>query len=109
MSVIESKLKKSILIIGTVWPEPSSSAAGARMLQIIKTFQKEFDVVEITFASAAIINNHSFDLNSIGVKTQSIELNNSSFDRFVKELQPIIVVFDRFMTEEQYGWRVSEN
>jgi len=109
MSVIESKLKKSILIIGTVWPEPSSSAAGARMLQIIKSFQKEFDVVDITFASAAIINNHSFDLNSIGVKTQSIELNNSSFDRFVKELQPSIVVFDRFMTEEQYGWRVSEN
>lgn len=109
MSVIESKLKKSILIIGTVWPEPSSSAAGARMLQIIKSFQKEFDLVEITFASAAIINKHSFDLNSIGVKTQSIELNNSSFDRFVKELQPSIVVFDRFMTEEQYGWRVSEN
>ena len=109
MSVIESKLKKSILIIGTVWPEPFSSAAGARMLQIIKAFQKEFEDIEITFASASITNEHSFDLNSIGVKTQSIQLNNSSFDEFVKELQPSIVVFDRFMTEEQYGWRVNEN
>ena len=30
------------------------------------------------------------------------------FDRFVKELNPNIVLFDRFMTEEQFGWRVAE-
>jgi len=111
MSILHStsKIKNSILIIGTVWPEPTSSAAGSRILQLIKAFQKRFENVEITFASAATFNENSFDLNTIQVKTKNIKLNDSSFDEFVKELQPSIVVFDRFMTEEQYGWRVSEN
>jgi hypothetical protein len=26
---------------------------------------------------------------------------------FVKQLQPSIVLFDRFMIEEQFGWRVE--
>jgi hypothetical protein len=27
---------------------------------------------------------------------------------FVRELDPSVVMFDRFMMEEQFGWRVSE-
>ncbi|MEC8832089.1 MAG: glycosyltransferase, partial [Bacteroidota bacterium] len=34
--------------------------------------------------------------------------NHSSFDDFVKELSPDIVLFDRYMVEEQFGWRVAE-
>ena len=48
-------------------------------------------------------------LNSLGIDEVSIELNNSSFDDFIQELKPTIVVFDRFMMEEQFGWRVAEN
>jgi glycosyltransferase involved in cell wall biosynthesis len=36
-------------------------------------------------------------------------LNSSSFDEFVRALNPEMVLFDRFMTEEQFGWRVAEN
>lgn len=97
----------SVLIIGYVWVEPNSSAAGGRMLQIIKQFilQKW----KVTFASSAVKGEKAMDLNSIGVDVVSIELNNSSFDNFVKLLQPTIVLFDRFMIEEQFSWRVSEN
>jgi glycosyltransferase involved in cell wall biosynthesis len=49
------------------------------------------------------------DLNTLGVSKKSITLNCSSFDVFVKELNPSIVLFDRFMMEEQFGWRVAEN
>ncbi|MEI6020340.1 MAG: glycosyltransferase, partial [Bacteroidota bacterium] len=35
-------------------------------------------------------------------------LNDSSFNEQVKALQPHIVLFDRFITEEQFGWRVKE-
>jgi hypothetical protein len=38
-----------------------------------------------------------------------IELNNSSFDTFIHELAPDVVVFDRFMMEEQFGWRVEKH
>ncbi len=100
-------LMSKILIIGTVWPEPKSTAAGNRMLQIIEQFQ--IQNFEIVFACAASIGEFSFDLKSINVEMIAIELNNSSFDDFIIELKPEIVIFDRFMMEEQFGWRIAEN
>ncbi|RRN76930.1 glycosyltransferase [Pseudoxanthomonas sp. SGD-10] len=95
-----------LLIIGTVWPEPNSSAAGSRMIQLINLFLSEgFDV---TFASTASESEFMFDLEHMGVKRQYIKLNCGSFDVFVSALQPDIVLFDRFMIEEQFGWRVTE-
>ncbi|WP_282629768.1 glycosyltransferase [Empedobacter sedimenti] len=97
---------KKLLIIGQVWPEPTSSAAGTRMIQLIDCFKKaEF---EITFACAASKSDFSFDLISKNVKEVEIKLNDESFNDFVQELNPEIVLFDRFMIEEQYGWRVSK-
>ena len=101
------KSNQHVLIIGFVFPEPNSSAAGGRMVQLISIFKKQgFDV---TFASPAMDSDYMIDLNSLGVAKKSIALNCSSFDFFVKELNPSIVLFDRFMMEEQFGWRVAEN
>ena len=97
----------SVLIIGLVWPEPNSSAAGGRMLQLIRLFQEQ--CWKVTFASAAQESDFMFDLNALGVATEAIELNASSFDVFVKELNPTMVLFDRFVIEEQFGWRVAAN
>ena len=98
---------KSLLIIGAVWVEPNSSAAGKRMLQLIAQFlERDY---KITFASPAQKNEKAIDLISSGISEVAIELNNASFDVFVKELNPTIVLFDRFMMEEQFGWRVAEN
>ncbi|KQB44090.1 Alpha-glycosyltransferase-like protein Glycosyltransferase family 4 [Flavobacterium daejeonense] len=98
---------KQLLIIGFVWPEPNSSAAGGRMMQLISLFQKQG--YEITFASPAQDSDFMVDLSRFDVVKQTIHLNCSSFDVFVKELNPSIVLFDRFMVEEQFGWRVAEN
>lgn len=96
-----------LLIIGSVWPEPNSSAAGSRMLQLIEVFSKHH--YQITFASATADSDFAVNLAAYGVKKVNIKLNHHSFDDFISELNPTIVLFDRFMTEEQYGWRVSEN
>ncbi len=95
-----------VLIIGKVWPEPDSSAAGSRMLELIDVFQS--GDWEVTFASAASDSEYAVDLNAVGVKKAAIKINSSSFDHFVSKLSPDAVVFDRFMTEEQFGWRVAE-
>ncbi len=97
---------KKLLIIGYVWPEPNSSAAGSRMLQLIELFLSYN--YTITFASPCAKSDKAFNLETIGVKQVAIELNNVSFDVFVKTLDPQIVLFDRFMMEEQFGWRVAE-
>jgi len=100
-------VQQKLLILGFVWPEPKSSAAGSRMMQLISIFKSEG--FSITFASACAKTDNASDLKSLGIEKVAIELNASSFDDFIVELQPDVVLFDRFMTEEQYGWRVAEN
>lgn len=98
--------KQEILFIGLVWPEPSSSAAGFRIIQLLKSFQNNDNT--ITFASAASKSPYSADLSAMGIHEVEIKLNDASFNEFVQALNPNIVVFDRFMTEEQYSWRVAQ-
>lgn len=98
---------KKILFIGPTFPESASTAAGSRMLQLIRFF-KEKDC-HITFASAAQETGFTDDLSALGIEKANIRLNHASFDGFIKKLQPEIVVFDRFVSEEQFGWRVAEN
>ena len=95
-----------VLLIGLVWPEPNSSAAGVRIVQLIQSFlEKDYTV---SFACSAARGEFSYPLENIGVQCYTIVLNSSSFDSFVQGLAPTMVVFDRYITEEYYGWRVSE-
>ncbi len=98
---------KTLLIIGFVWPEPNSTAAGTRMMQLIRLFLR--NKYKITFVSSAAKTDNSFPLEELKIRTYSIELNNASFDDLILEVNPDIVLFDRFLTEEQFGWRVNEN
>jgi len=96
----------NITIFGTVWPEPNSSAAGTRMMQLIQLFQEQ--QWHVRFVSAAQSSPFMENLETLGVETATIELNNSSLVEQLRTWKPNIVLFDRFMTEEQFGWRVNE-
>lgn len=98
---------KKILVIGYVWPEPNSSAAGSHMLSILREYQQQGWQVE--FATPAQPSEHMIDLAAEGISSQSINLNCDSFDAYIADYQPDIVMFDRFMMEEQFGWRVEKN
>lgn len=97
---------KKVLVIGYVWPEPNSSAAGCHMLSILRLYRQQGWQVE--FATPAQRTEHMIDLAEEGVSSQEIKLNCDSFDAYVAEYQPNIVMFDRFMMEEQFGWRVEK-
>ena len=99
-------MNKNLLVIGFVWPEPNSTAAGTRMIQLIELlFANGYN---ITFVSSASKNRNSYDLEALNIPTYEILLNDSSFDILIKKINPSIVLFDRFLTEEQFGWRVKE-
>ena len=98
---------KKLLVIGHVWPEPTTTAAGNRMMQLLEAFlNKNY---QVTFASTAQKTVYSRDLSKLGIPEVTIQLNDSSFDRFIHREQPSMVLFDRFMVEEQFGWRVAEH
>ncbi|MGW9686230.1 glycosyltransferase [Flagellimonas sp. 2504JD1-5] len=98
-------MNKKLLIIGYVWPEPNTTAAGHRMMQLIHAF-KSFGY-QITFGSTSSKTNFSEKLEALDIHCVSLKLNHPSFDEFIKQLKPTVVLFDRFMVEEQFGWRVA--
>lgn len=97
---------KNLVIIGTIFPEPNSTAAGKRMLQLINFFRSEN--FKIYFLSTSPISEHSFPLNEWGIETHLIHLNNNSFEKLISKINPNVVLFDRFIVEEQFGWKISE-
>ncbi|QTY26564.1 hypothetical protein [Flavobacterium sp. CS20] len=96
----------NILIISTQIPEPLSTVAGVRMLQIIDLFRSYG--YNINFAYSSPKNNLSFKLEQWSIDCHFIKLNDESFELILKKIQPDIVLFDRFFTEEQFGWVVDE-
>jgi hypothetical protein len=100
------RTSRKLLVIGHQWPEPEATAAGQRMLQLIRGFLGHG--YEITFGSPAASGSYDFPLESLGVKRIPLQLNDSSFDRFLSNSEFDVVLFDRFITEEQFGWRVRD-
>ena len=96
-----------VLVIGYVWPEPRSSAASGHVMQLLECFAEQG--WQITFASPAREGERRADLTSMGIAEVDIELNSSSFDAFISELEPEVVLFDQFLMEEQFGWRVEKH
>lgn len=76
------------------------------MLQLINSMQK--DGYDVTYASPAQPSDHAIDFKAFNIRPVSIELNCSSFDDFIQQLNPSAVLFDRYMMEEQFGWRVEK-
>lgn len=77
------------------------------MMQLLDFFLRKG--YNITFATTTTKTAFAADLESLGIQCRKIKLNDSGFDTFVRELTPDVVLFDRFMIEEQFGWRVTEN
>ena len=76
------------------------------MLQLITSFLSQG--WRVTFGTVSQKNLNSIDLSKLGVQEVRLELNSTSFNEFITDLEPTIVIFDRFITEEQFGWRVAE-
>ncbi len=98
-------MQQTILFIGYVWPEPGSSAAGGRMLALLRLFRDSG--YRVVFSTPAQDSDYRVDLQAEGIEQQSIRLNDSAFDHWLARLQPDMVLFDRFIMEEQFGWRVQ--
>lgn len=77
------------------------------MMQLIHHFIDRAD--QVTFVSSAKESFHQKDLSELDISCSFVQLNDSSFNEFIEDLDPQIVIFDRFMTEEQFAWRVMDS
>ncbi|MDG1572934.1 glycosyltransferase [Robiginitalea sp. M366] len=95
------------MYIGHQWPEPRSSAAGERTVQLLLLLQSMG--LEVHFGSAAERGPLASPLETRGISCHPLALNCGSFDLFLKEHDFDLIVFDRFLSEEQFGWRVHQH
>lgn len=93
-----------LLLIAKNWPEPNSTAAGRRTLDLLSLFSAAN--YDIHIASAAEKTPFQADLDEKQITTHKISVNDSNFDSWLEKLSPQIVIFDRYVMEEQFGWRV---
>ena len=93
---------RKVVFIGVNFPEKHATAAGWRMHQVIDVMIKANDEIYY-LATNEIKCKRDFE----NIKCINIQLNSDVFDVLIKEINPKLVIFDRFITEEQYGWRVS--
>jgi glycosyltransferase involved in cell wall biosynthesis len=77
-----------------------------RTRSLLEDFRSRGD--RILFASPSDQNAFADELRAKGIETVKIGPNDPEFDRIVAEFAPDVALFDRFMLEEQFGWRVAE-
>ncbi|WOX04067.1 glycosyltransferase [Microbulbifer pacificus] len=94
---------KRTLLLAKHWPEPASTAAGRRTLDILELLAEAGYEIEI----ASPAQPTPFQAKT-GYGEHQIEVNDSGFDDWVRALNPMLVIYDRFMMEEQFGWRMRE-
>lgn len=99
------KRKPIVFFILKIWPEPDSSAAGTRIMQLIDMMANEYQIHLGSTASISEFTQPELDRNTT---MHQIKLNDPEFNDLLSEIQPDVVVFDRYMTEEQFSWRVAE-
>ncbi len=101
--------KPRILIFSTVWPEPQSSAAGVRLLQWISLFRSwDYAVVLSSPSQLKEPQEWGYFAPPEQVSLLPLQLNDSSSKEKIAAVDPEIVLFDRFILEEQFGHLVYE-
>lgn len=100
-------MKQKLLIIAYLWPESKTTAAGEHLLALIQSFINAEYQVHLGCTAEKTPLGDSFIEDAI--KVHKIALNCHSFDELLLDLRPEVVLFDRFISEEQFGWRVYKN
>ncbi|GMF37250.1 unnamed protein product [Phytophthora lilii] len=99
--------KRKVILAGSVWPERTSSAAGVRSADIISVLQERG--YQVLCVSPSRLNDHTTRLEKEqGVRCVQADANSDAFQKLLLESAPQLVVFDRFIAEEMYGWQARK-
>ncbi|KAG7401124.1 hypothetical protein PHYBOEH_002682 [Phytophthora boehmeriae] len=102
-----SASKKKVILAGSVWPERTSSAAGVRSADIISVLQDRG--YQVLCVSPSRLNDHTARLEEEqDVHCVQADANTDAFQKLLLEAMPQLVVFDRFIAEEMYGWQAKK-
>uniref|UniRef100_K3WLM8 DUF455 domain-containing protein n=1 Tax=Globisporangium ultimum (strain ATCC 200006 / CBS 805.95 / DAOM BR144) TaxID=431595 RepID=K3WLM8_GLOUD len=99
--------KKKVILTGSVWPERTSSAAGVRSSDLIEVLQAHG--FQVLCVSPSRVNEHTQKLAvEHNVQCVQADANTDTFQSLLLETSPQMVIFDRFIAEEMYGWQAKK-
>ncbi|KAF1331607.1 Glycosyl transferase group 1, partial [Globisporangium splendens] len=99
--------KKKVILTGSVWPERTSSAAGVRSSDLIEILQAHG--FQVLCVSPSRVNEHTEKLAiEHNVQCVQADANTDTFQNLLLETSPQVVIFDRFIAEEMYGWQAKK-
>lgn len=99
--------KRKVILAGSVWPERTSSAAGVRSSDLIQTLQDHG--FQVLCVSPSRLNEHTEKLaREHNVQCVQADANTDTFEKLLLESSPQLVLFDRFIAEEMYGWQARK-
>jgi len=103
---------RRLLFLFPVWPEPYSTAAGTRALFFLDTIRDARAQDSVCVAACSSLNHEAcvqLKVRYPAFRFESVAPNDPGFDSLIQEFQPDVVQYERFMIEEQFGWRVVAN
>jgi glycosyltransferase involved in cell wall biosynthesis len=95
---------KTAALFVYVWPEPRSSAAGVRTHELARLLREQG--YSVHGFSPCTENEAMREWQDLGVVCHHQPANESSIEEKLKTISPEIVIYDRFVMEEQFGWRL---
>ncbi len=99
-------MSKRAVYFVNLWPEPRSSAAGVRTFEMSHFLLRlGYELVAVAPGEATL---HSGAWEKAGVRTLTCDPNSSVSAKILETLSPDLVFYDRFYTEEKFGWRARE-
>ncbi|RLN87776.1 hypothetical protein BBJ28_00025484, partial [Nothophytophthora sp. Chile5] len=99
--------RKKVILAGSVWPERTSSAAGVRSADLIEVLQSRG--FQVLCVSPSRLNEHTTRLETEqNVRCLQADANTDAFQKLLLESAPQLVLFDRFIAEEMYGWQAKK-
>lgn len=89
------------------WPNSNETAAGKRSLGLIRFFQERYQA-EVKVCCPADINEVGTELYQLKVSLNAVQPNSDDLKFVLADFSPDVVLYDRFMMEEQFSWKVIE-
>ncbi|MGB1219716.1 MAG: glycosyltransferase, partial [Flavobacteriales bacterium] len=94
-----------LLVFSEHLPQPKASAAGRRLNEILVLFSKAgFQITHIYSSDIQLFDEVELPL----YQQLKLPINNQSVQAKLKALNPSYVLFDRFVMEEKWAWRIHD-
>lgn len=106
---------KHVLYIASLFPQPNASAAGVHTMSILHAFYNHMKPEKITFAAPQQTNNNAHaaalreQFPNCTIETVTMLPNNTqSMEKNAILQDANVCVFDTFINEEMFGWKVNQ-